>query len=77
MSGDGRQIHFIAGAMSVARAMLIDHASSFWQLVTDSMSPQEVNDLAEDLGIEFDTAEHTALERGPLCSAPTLGKRKR
>lgn len=56
---------------------LIRLVSSFWQLVTDSLAPQEASDLAEDLGIELDTVEHATLERGSLCSVTTLGKRKR
>lgn len=55
---------------------------SFWSLVTDALTPQESTTLAEELGIEFDTSEHTALERGPLCAPPSLrgsvlGKRRR
>ncbi|KAN0090677.1 Tat binding protein 1(TBP-1)-interacting protein (TBPIP) domain containing protein [Tylopilus felleus] len=56
--------------------------TSFWQLATDALPPQDATALAEDLGIEFDTPEHTSLERGPLCtvmgqnSKPNL-KRKR
>ncbi|KAG9316169.1 TBPIP-domain-containing protein [Chiua virens] len=58
--------------------------ASFWQLTTDALPPQDATALAEDLGIEFDTTEHTSLERGPLCavagqnptSKPNL-KRKR
>ncbi|KAF9220422.1 TBPIP-domain-containing protein [Gyrodon lividus] len=43
--------------------------TSFWQLATDALPPQDATALAEDLGIEFDTPEHMALERGPLCVA--------
>ncbi|KAG6378178.1 TBPIP-domain-containing protein [Boletus reticuloceps] len=56
--------------------------TSFWQFATDTLPPQDATALAEDLGIEFDTPEHTSLERGPLCavqgqnSKPNL-KRKR
>ena len=39
----------------------------FWYLATDSLPPQDANDLAEDLGIEFDTNEHQTVEQGPLC----------
>lgn len=53
----------------------------FWQLATDSLTPQESASLAEDLGIELDTPEHEAIERGPLCApAPRVNgaaKRKR
>lgn len=58
-----------------ANVALLD---SFWQLATDAIPPQEATELAEDLGIEFDTAEHTAIERGRFCSpASALGKRRR
>ncbi|KAI3609577.1 tbp1-interacting protein tbpip [Moniliophthora roreri] len=52
---------------------------SFWQLATDSLPPQEAEKLVEDLGIEFDTAEHVSVERGPLCmnSGANSLKRKR
>ncbi|KAF9236298.1 TBPIP-domain-containing protein, partial [Melanogaster broomeanus] len=43
--------------------------TSFWQLVTDALPPQDGTALAEDLGIDFDTPEHMALDRGPLCAA--------
>ncbi|OBZ66243.1 hypothetical protein A0H81_13913 [Grifola frondosa] len=42
--------------------------TTFWQLATDSLVPQQAAELAEDLGIEFDTPEHIAVERGSLCS---------
>jgi 26S proteasome regulatory subunit (ATPase 3-interacting protein) len=48
----------------------------FWTLATDALPPQDATALAEDLGIEFDTDEHIAVERGPLCALPDL-KRKR
>ncbi|TDL25756.1 TBPIP-domain-containing protein [Rickenella mellea] len=41
---------------------------SLWDLVTDSLPPQDSADLAEDLGIEVDSTEHTNIEQGPLCS---------
>jgi 26S proteasome regulatory subunit (ATPase 3-interacting protein) len=47
-----------------------------WSLATDALPPQDSESLEEDLGIEKDTPEHEALERGPLCAAKTL-KRKR
>ena len=52
---------------------------SFWALVTDALPPQESADLAEDLGIEFDTPEHATLEKGHLCApqGSILGKRRR
>ena len=51
----------------------------FWSLATDALPPQDSAALAEDLGIEFDTSEHTALEKGPLCAPKNsiLGKRRR
>ncbi|KZT63550.1 TBPIP-domain-containing protein [Daedalea quercina L-15889] len=54
--------------------------TTFWQLATDPLPPQEATELAEDLGIEFDTGEHVALERGPFCAPANggvLGKRRR
>ncbi|KAF7797963.1 hypothetical protein EIP86_009170 [Pleurotus ostreatoroseus] len=52
--------------------------NNFWSLATDALSPQDAAALAEDLGIETDTPEHLALEKGPLCAAGTvLGKRRR
>jgi 26S proteasome regulatory subunit, ATPase 3, interacting protein len=54
---------------------------SFWHMIIDALSPQDAAALAEDLGIEFDTPEHQALERGPLCAKPVAvvssKKRKR
>ncbi|KAF9495298.1 TBPIP-domain-containing protein [Pleurotus eryngii] len=50
--------------------------TSFWQLATDALPPQDATALAEDLGIEFDTSEHQALERSHICTANPL-KRKR
>ncbi|KAG2125493.1 Tat binding protein 1-interacting protein-domain-containing protein [Suillus clintonianus] len=41
---------------------------TFWQLATDSLPPQDAEMLIEDLGMEFDTTEHKALEKGPLCT---------
>ena len=50
----------------------------FWSLVTDALTPQQANELGDDLGIEQDTAEHGALEKGRLCSTGSvLGKRRR
>ncbi|KAJ8472342.1 hypothetical protein ONZ51_g8577 [Trametes cubensis] len=51
---------------------------TLWSLATDALAPQEATDLAEDLGIEYDTPEHGVLERGELCAAGSvLGKRRR
>ncbi|KAF8311995.1 TBPIP-domain-containing protein [Clavulina sp. PMI_390] len=38
-----------------------------WSQVTDSMDKGAIENLAEELGLEFDTPEHDELERGPLC----------
>ncbi|EKM80760.1 hypothetical protein AGABI1DRAFT_37902 [Agaricus bisporus var. burnettii JB137-S8] len=46
----------------------------FWQLATDVLSPQDAKELGEDLGVEWDSVEHVALERG---LAKTALKRKR
>ncbi|EKM58740.1 uncharacterized protein PHACADRAFT_117860, partial [Phanerochaete carnosa HHB-10118-sp] len=52
--------------------------NTFWALATDPLTPQDASALAEDLGVENDTSEHTALEKGPLCTpASVLGKRSR
>ena len=49
---------------------------SFWALASDPLSPPDAVQLAEDLGIEYDTPEHLELERGPLC-APAAHASKR
>jgi 26S proteasome regulatory subunit (ATPase 3-interacting protein) len=53
--------------------------SRFWQLVTDALAPQEAAALKDELGIEWDSGEHTALERSALCERKVTGilKRKR
>ncbi|CCL98619.1 uncharacterized protein FIBRA_00621 [Fibroporia radiculosa] len=52
--------------------------TTFWQLATDALPPQEAEDLGEDLGIEADTPEHAGVERGPFCSAASgQGGRRR
>lgn len=51
---------------------------SLWHLVTDSLPPQDAAELVDDLGIEYDSAEHAELEKGPLCSGSSNPlKRKR
>jgi 26S proteasome regulatory subunit (ATPase 3-interacting protein) len=50
---------------------------SFWHIATDALPPQDATTLAEDLGIEQDTNEHSALERSPLVTAQKNLKRKR
>ncbi|KAH8991246.1 TBPIP-domain-containing protein [Lactarius akahatsu] len=49
---------------------------NFWALVSDSLSPPDAEQLAEDLGIEYDTPEHVELERGPLCALANVSKRR-
>ncbi|KAJ7039187.1 TBPIP-domain-containing protein [Mycena alexandri] len=51
--------------------------NDFWQIATDSLTTQDALTLAEDLGIEQDTNEHSAVERGPLGTAQKFLKRKR
>jgi len=53
-----------------------NYSRRFWTMATDALPPQDATALAEDLGIEFDTEEHVAIERGPLCALPNM-KRKR
>ncbi|KAF8348192.1 hypothetical protein F5887DRAFT_952569 [Amanita rubescens] len=52
---------------------------TFWQLVTDALTPQDAERLADELGIEWDSGEHAALERTALCERKVTGilKRKR
>ncbi|KAF8261502.1 TBPIP-domain-containing protein [Lactarius quietus] len=50
---------------------------NFWALVTDSLAPPDAEQLAEDLGIEFDTPEHVELERGSLCGPVNAASRRR
>ncbi|KAJ7690682.1 TBPIP-domain-containing protein [Mycena rosella] len=49
----------------------------FWQIATDHLTPQEALALAESLGIEYDTEEHIAVEKGPLGAVQKNLKRKR
>ncbi|KAH9847205.1 TBPIP-domain-containing protein [Lenzites betulinus] len=49
---------------------------TFWALATDALTPQDATELADELGIEHDTAEHGGLEQGALA-ASVLGKRRR
>ena len=49
---------------------------SFRALVSDSLPPPDASQLAEDLGIEYDTPEHLELERGPLCAPAHASKRR-
>jgi hypothetical protein len=49
----------------------------FWGMVTDSLPPQESAALAEDLGIEFDTAEHKNLDQATASKAKPCTKNGR
>ncbi|KAI9511924.1 TBPIP-domain-containing protein [Russula earlei] len=49
---------------------------NFWVLVSDSLPPPDAVQLAEDLGIEYDTLEHLELERGPLCAPKNATNRR-
>lgn len=49
----------------------------FWQLATDVLAPQDAQELGEDLGLEWDSAEHGLVEKGPLCAEKRNLKRKR
>ncbi|KIL66308.1 hypothetical protein M378DRAFT_75412 [Amanita muscaria Koide BX008] len=51
----------------------------FWQVLTETMRPQEAESLAEELGIEWDSGEHVALERSAIHNrkANNVLKRKR
>ncbi|KAF8339582.1 TBPIP-domain-containing protein [Cantharellus anzutake] len=42
-----------------------------WSSITDSLPASAALDLAETLGIEFDSPEHGILEQGPLCRQPS------
>lgn len=47
-------------------------------MATDVLPPQDATDLAENLGIEWDTHEHVSLEQSSLCTQkPNALKRKR
>ncbi|KZT30025.1 TBPIP-domain-containing protein [Neolentinus lepideus HHB14362 ss-1] len=41
----------------------------FWDMATDALPRQDATNLAEDLGIEYDTEEHAILERNTLCTS--------
>lgn len=41
--------------------------------MTDHLTPDAIENLVEELGLEFDSAEHEVLERGPLCQ-PSAGR---
>jgi hypothetical protein len=67
------------GSEPAANARLtnfLNGKKSFWALVSDPLPPPDAAQLAEDLGIEYDTPEHVELERGSLC-APTRASKRR
>ena len=50
----------------------------FWSMTIDALTPQQATELSDDLGVELDSPEHVAVERGSLCAAASvLGKRRR
>ncbi|KIY53999.1 TBPIP-domain-containing protein [Fistulina hepatica ATCC 64428] len=55
--------------------------NTFWQTITDALSPQDAGTLCEELGIELDTLEHQHLEKSGLFAnapkRPNPLKRKR
>jgi 26S proteasome regulatory subunit, ATPase 3, interacting protein len=55
--------------------MMIMNFSRFWHMATDALAPQAASELAEDLGIEYDTTEHSQLERTCLCDQNLNGRR--
>lgn len=48
-----------------------------WCMFTDSLSPQDATDLAEELGVEVDSPEHLKLERSTLCAVKVSRPLKR
>lgn len=44
--------------------------------MTDQLTPDAIENLVEELGLEFDSAEHELLERGPLCQPSVALKRR-
>ena len=47
-----------------------------WSSITDSLPTSAASELAETLGIEFDSQEHEVLEQGPLCRPTRFLKRQ-
>ncbi|KAG8821331.1 hypothetical protein FRC19_007967 [Serendipita sp. 401] len=47
-----------------------------WTTFTGDMAPSEVTELAEDLGVEWDSEEHVALEIRMGPNAMTTHRRK-
>ena len=74
MDSSQENFHFVSLHISIihicSRCTLTRITSSFWQLTTEALPPQDAVALAEDLGIEFDTPEHSSVERGSLCAVP-------
>ncbi|EIM91602.1 TBPIP-domain-containing protein [Stereum hirsutum FP-91666 SS1] len=49
---------------------------TLWALISDSLDTSSASELLEDLGVEQDTAEHVAVERGSLCAVgAAIGRR--
>ncbi|OCB89654.1 TBPIP-domain-containing protein [Sanghuangporus baumii] len=46
-----------------------------WLLISDTLPPPQANELAEDLGIEYDTTEHSEIEKSPLCATAPSKRR--
>lgn len=52
------------------------HACRLWALISDSLDTSSASELLEDLGVEQDTTEHVAVERGSLCAVGAgIGRR--
>ncbi|KAF9511841.1 hypothetical protein BS47DRAFT_1394798 [Hydnum rufescens UP504] len=52
------------------RCVALLKSPGIWSSITEHLSPPDTSELAESLDIEFDSEEHEALERGPLCQPP-------
>ncbi|KAF9511844.1 hypothetical protein BS47DRAFT_1486653 [Hydnum rufescens UP504] len=52
------------------RAFVVLMLDMIWSSITEHLSLPDASELAESLGIGFDSEEHEALERGPLCQPP-------
>lgn len=65
------QLHSLVQLTSVEYKTKTDRYSfphpSLWSQVTESYTPDQITYLVDSLGIEMDSEEHLALERGPLC----------
>ncbi|KAL5533399.1 hypothetical protein ACEPAF_5175 [Sanghuangporus sanghuang] len=49
--------------------------NNLWLLISDTLPPPQANELAEDLGIEYDTTEHSEIEKSPLCATAPSKRR--